>query len=504
MLAIGLVLLLLEGSAMAGIQLGSNTIQRSRSHDGYPYHISKADCESDDDVFTFTILVDQADVNSGTLQVWASASSDCTLKADRTQGNANDDPSDPTTYDDNLCQRVVGDNVPSGAPAQQNPFTIKSREIADKISSITYDEATGTCTDSSGNPAARQVFLTVMLVKEDTDIDASYAVKFPVPDKFEIYVDLTAPAPPTNITATSSEQAVVVGIENETPPPADLAGYYIYCDPPAVEDGGSAAAGCSCLNVGDLGGGGSAGSSAATTTSATTTTTAATTTTTTTTGGMGATGGMPGAGGAGGTGGMTGAGGTGGAGGMGGSGAAMGGMGGSSGMSGTTTTSATTTTTGATGGMGGSGGATGSGGDAACAPNIDAESGACTSCILSQGEDPPGDAYLCGEIKGTGPTGLASVLQNGRYNAVAVAAYDLLGNVGKLSVEKCALPTEVQDFYEEYRDRGGKGGGGCSVQSRSRPFSAAGPLLGVLAGAALVLRRRRRARAEARTGGGVR
>jgi hypothetical protein len=185
----------------------------------------------------------------------------------------------------------------------------------------------------------------------------------------------------------------------------------------------------------------------------------------------------------------------------------MAGMGGAAGMTTTSTgvTTSSSTGSGGTGGASGGGGTAGAGATTDCVHNIDEASAACSSCNLNEGEDPPGDAYLCGEINGTGPTGLASVLENGRYNAVAVAAFDRLGNVGKLSVEKCATPTEVQDFYEEYRARGGKAGGGiCSVPIRGRSPGATGPLLGALACAALVLRRRRRAHGAALTRGGAR
>lgn len=480
---------------MAGIKL-QGVFQRTRQHDGYPFHISKADCESDDDLFNFTVVVDQPDINTGTLQIWAStdAGNDCTQQEIRLIGKAS------TTPDDDACQMVAD----LGTPTNVNvPIELASSEIADKIAGVTYEA--GTCTDTTEMPAPRQVLLWVMLVQGGGtgNVDAAYTVKFPQ-DKYDIYVDLVGPPPPADITVSPSEESLQVGLETPSTV-TDIAGHYIYCDPPPVESSDSAGAGCGCLNIGETGTGGDAGSSS--TTGNGNTTTGNTTTSTTTgagaTGSTGGTGGMATTGGMGGTGG--GMAGTGGMGGMGGTGGGMAGTGGTGGgTGGMAAAGAAGGTGGATGGSGtgaagGTGGTAGAGGAEACVENVNSETGTCTSCTLREGEQPPGDAYKCGTIQGTGSSGLAAVLENGRYNAVAVAAFDRIGNVGPLSVSRCATPIEVQDFYEDYRDRGGKAGGGlCSVQSqgqsRSKPFSAAGPLFGALAGAAFLLRRRRRSR----------
>ncbi|MEZ4310829.1 MAG: hypothetical protein R3F14_22525 [Polyangiaceae bacterium] len=160
---------------------------------------------------------------------------------------------------------------------------------------------------------------------------------------------------------------------------------------------------------------------------------------------------------------------------------------------------------GGTGAGGTSGGGTGAAGGAECVsdltPPTDTTAGVCNSCDLQQGEPAPGELYQCGKIS-SGTSGLAAVLDNDTYYAVAVAAYDNLGNIGPLTAATCGTPQEVQDFYEEYRAQGGQAGGGCSVETRSRIAGFTGPATALLAGAAFLLRRRRRARTpKVRTSG---
>jgi len=99
--------------------------------------------------------------------------------------------------------------------------------------------------------------------------------------------------------------------------------------------------------------------------------------------------------------------------------------------------------------VGGSGGSDGGGGGSS--------GGECGSVVLIPGVEPD-RKYYCG--KGTGTTGTISGLENGVQYSVAVAAYDSVGNVGKLSNVACAVPSEVDDFFTKYREAGGKAGGG--------------------------------------------
>ena len=62
---------------------------------------------------------------------------------------------------------------------------------------------------------------------------------------------------------------------------------------------------------------------------------------------------------------------------------------------------------------------------------------------------------------------MALHLINGIDYTVAISGVDAVGNVGQLSNNVCVVPVEVTDFFELYRQDGGKGGGGfCSVSRR--------------------------------------
>jgi hypothetical protein len=77
---------------------------------------------------------------------------------------------------------------------------------------------------------------------------------------------------------------------------------------------------------------------------------------------------------------------------------------------------------------------------------------------------------------------------------VAVAAYDTLGNVGKLSSVACGTTEEVTDFFENYRQAGGKAGNGCGCRIAGARESREGALAFVLCALAVGLRRQRGAR----------
>jgi MYXO-CTERM domain-containing protein len=87
--------------------------------------------------------------------------------------------------------------------------------------------------------------------------------------------------------------------------------------------------------------------------------------------------------------------------------------------------------------------------------------------------------YKCGEVRGnTGASATADgigqgddkvPLANGTRYAVAVAATDAFGNVGALSTAFCQTPAETTDFWDGYREAGGKAGGGCATSGPSAP-----------------------------------
>jgi hypothetical protein len=151
------------------------------------------------------------------------------------------------------------------------------------------------------------------------------------------------------------------------------------------------------------------------------------------------------------------------------------GTGGEAGAAGTDTGGADT---GGTTGVGG-----GTGGQRAINPN-------CYSPTLVPGEVPPADLVPCGTGNGsTQSEGQAKGLENDQPYAVAVAGFDAVNNVGPLSDLACATPQLVDDFFDRYREAGGKAGGGfCSIQRYGSPWAV---LLLVGAGLGYALRRRR-------------
>ncbi|WP_437638344.1 hypothetical protein [Sorangium sp. So ce854] len=135
------------------------------------------------------------------------------------------------------------------------------------------------------------------------------------------------------------------------------------------------------------------------------------------------------------------------------------------------------------GGDGGGQGTAGGAGDSAC-----------SSAKLVPGQVPDG-LDPCGDV-GKADQGSAGNLTNGERSAVAVAAYDIVGNAGPLSALACGTPVAVDGFFEKYREAGGQAGGGfCSVGG---PVGAgrwvSWPLGALAAGAALGLWRRGRRR----------
>ena len=88
--------------------------------------------------------------------------------------------------------------------------------------------------------------------------------------------------------------------------------------------------------------------------------------------------------------------------------------------------------------------------------------------------------YKCGDITGQGNTiTINSVngvpLANGTTYAVAVAATDTFGNLGKLSTPVCQFPEQTSDFWHDYRGAGGESGGGfCSIDGAGMPAGSLG------------------------------
>jgi len=265
--------------------------------------------------------------------------------------------------------------------------------------------------------------------------------------------DISAPPPPTGLTAESGDGSLVTSF---TPPVGEtnLLHYHFYCSPqgppPAMATGGSAG------TAGTATGGGAG----------------------TATGGVTATAGTD-------TGGTAGTAGT--------------DAGGSAGTAGTDTGgTAGTAGTDAAAGTAGSGGTDATAGTAGTAgagsfmadPN-------CTSLnnILVPGattDKLPAGFIDCGSIGAQGAKGgeTTPVLGNDTGYAVAVATEDTVNNVGVLSTLACATPKDITGFYEAYRKAGGEGGGYCTF-APAHTGAIAGALGFLLGACALLVRRRR-------------
>jgi hypothetical protein len=116
----------------------------------------------------------------------------------------------------------------------------------------------------------------------------------------------------------------------------------------------------------------------------------------------------------------------------------------------------------------------------------------CPSTALIAGQQPPTSGFRCGSVNGLSSTeGSARGLDNGVTYAVGVAAFDSVDNVGPLSPIECGTPQPVTDFFESYREAGGKGGGGFCALERRAGGPGANALFLTLAMLGLLLRRRR-------------
>ena len=106
------------------------------------------------------------------------------------------------------------------------------------------------------------------------------------------------------------------------------------------------------------------------------------------------------------------------------------------------------------------------------------------------------DCYSGGSITLTGESnGSRTItgLTNGTWYNVVVASVDGSGNVGPPSPEVCDYPAPVSDFWQTYRNAGGKAGGGfCALQALGAPAGASFALGVAGAGLLAAMRRRRR------------
>ena len=128
-------------------------------------------------------------------------------------------------------------------------------------------------------------------------------------------------------------------------------------------------------------------------------------------------------------------------------------------------------------------------GDAGCQTTSTplTEGGTCTSSAFVDRDgkkvQPDNDfnaKYECGNlpVSSTGSVVIArnlrgAPLENRRTYAVALAASDSFLNVGALSDTVCEYPEETEDFWSDYKNNGGRAGGGfCSVESGAAPIGS--------------------------------
>lgn len=140
----------------------------------------------------------------------------------------------------------------------------------------------------------------------------------------------------------------------------------------------------------------------------------------------------------------------------------------------------------------GDAGAGGAGGQSAGEP-VPAE---CANGVLTRSgvRAPVSTQYQCGEASEFSRAIRTSRLANDVTYAVAVAGEDSIGNTGALSVIRCGTPTELVDFFEDYIEAGGPGGGGfCGLgRGATRAGGASALALAGLAVSVLLRRRSRR------------
>ena len=101
------------------------------------------------------------------------------------------------------------------------------------------------------------------------------------------------------------------------------------------------------------------------------------------------------------------------------------------------------------------------------------------------------DAHLCGEATGTQSSIRIEGLENGVAYRIVLVAVDPSRNPTALDLGE-HTPSPVQDFWEEYRDSGGRARGGCSAADGRGGLLVLMVLAMAVTGARALRRRRRR------------
>lgn len=104
-----------------------------------------------------------------------------------------------------------------------------------------------------------------------------------------------------------------------------------------------------------------------------------------------------------------------------------------------------------------------------------------------------GQLVVDGSVKTLGERYDGARMENDVLYAVRVAGVDDYDNIGDFSSIACGIPKAVSEFFEVYRQNGGKGGGGfCALRRGYAPNSTQGLVLLLCSAAAWLARRSRR------------
>ena len=432
------------GTTIPGAQSGTVTVttpMRSstlRQTATKQHWISHKDC-LDDIQLTFTTTV-TAPTPGKKLIAYVSKSVDDCL-----QNSTRNDPA--------RCRHL---QVVQGTESSATPLvTVKAKALTELMSVPACGDDAGTSTA----PVSLKLYFFLSPPAEDLiQGTANFAIFA------DSGIDLWGPAPPTDLVVTPGDEELQISFASGLDTSGDQAGLFFFIDD------GSGVAGVPTTATTS---GGSTSASAASSGAASSTSAASSATATSGAGGASTSTGAGGAGGA-----STSA---------------------TSATSAGSTSAATSTATGAGAGGAGAGpnlstGVTGSGNVDACNPTATVAKCTAGSFVLIPGEVPNNTGT--GQTLTTGTKGTITGLTNGVAVVVALAAFDDVGNVGKLSELQCGTPAPVNSFLRVYECKGGLKDSGCGFCSMSgeRTNSFAALASGGLVVLGLLARRSRRPR----------